>query len=812
MKELQDDALLAAVEAGEENSSAPSVSEILHLCLQYWYWFVISVVVCAGLGILKVKRATPIYQRTALIQIRDDDQGSSLNSSIANTFADLGMSSASSNVNNELIAIRSPRLLQEVVEKLNLQVSCTYKKDMRKLPLYGTALPYQITELEDFKHRVRFRVTAAEGAPTGHIDKFIVTYPGNKNVKMDWEYEFETSAIDTIATPEGTFIIKPSAVYTGPHQPEIEMEVSCTSILGAIKSLETQLTSSLTEEDASVITLTLSNSSQVRADDILNTLIEVYNQSWVDDRNQMARATSLFINERLIDIESELSNVDTDISSYKSKNLVPDVDEASRLYLEKANRTSDEIQNLRNQLTNAHYVRDFMSNPSHSKTFLPGNSGFPGIDTQILEYNKLMGDRNSLVASSSEANPRVQLYDSQIAEMRKAILMGLDNQIVALNNALSSLERSEAGANARIAANPTQAKYLLNVERQQKVKEALYLFLLQKREENELSQAFAPYNTRVLQYASGSGTPISPRPMMTLAMAFFLGLLIPAGVIYVRELMDTKVRSRRDVENLNIPFLGEIPLNGKHQGIVSRMAGRDKDKPLGILVSHGKSDNINEAFRLLRSNLEFMTRTDKDKCKVIMVTSAIPSSGKTFVSMNLAAALALKNTRVLLIDLDLRRHSMSSQLAENSRRGVSAYLAGSSDSIADLIAHDVDGYDNLDLLSSGAVPPNPSELLSGKRLEEIVEYAREHYDLVILDCPPTEAVADARVIARLCDMTLYIVRIGNLDRGFLPTLQRINTEGRYGRMAIVVNGAETHGVHSYGYSYGYGYGYGRKEK
>lgn len=413
----------------------------------------------------------------------------------------------------------------------------------------------------------------------------------------------------------------------------------------------------------------------------------------------------------------------------------------------------------------------------------------------------MMIERNNLEASSPN-HPRVKQYDVSLADMRAAILTSIDNEIVALNTSIKNLQKSKDSATARIAANPTQAKYLLSVGRQQKVKEALYLYLLQKREENELGQTFAPYNTRILQDATGSRRPVAPRKMVIMMASFILGLIIPTGVIYLLEMMNNRVRSRLDLDVLSIPFIGEIPYIGRQSKF-----GRREDVEQGIKVGHGKSDATNESFRLVRSNLEFMNRDENIQSKVIMVTSAIPGSGKTFVSMNLAASLALKHKKVLLIDLDLRRHSLSHQLAERVRQGVSAYLSGSID-IEATIAHNIDGIDNLDFMAAGAVPPNPAELLGGKRLETLLDYARQHYDAVIIDCPPTEAVADARVITRLTDMTLYVIRVGNLERAFLPEIERMYKENRYSRMAVILNGSATSGAHAY--HYGYSYNYNRK--
>ncbi|MBD5366853.1 MAG: polysaccharide biosynthesis tyrosine autokinase [Bacteroides sp.] len=790
-------------DAEQQEAGSVNLRDFFQQCLDNWYWFLISVVLCVGIGVFYLMRTTPSYESTALVQVRDDKNGAPLNSDFANTFADLGMFSSSADIFNELLAIRSPRLFGQVVDNLDLQVSYTTRHRLKELPLYGDNLPYIVHFVDGDNLSHEMTLSIEPGGKTGVLTDFVTYVKGDKIVS-DKIVKFNTMSIDTISTPVGRVLMRPNATFNGDKDAFDEIKISYCSAQAAIDRLDQTITSELADDHATVIKLTIVDSSPQRARDILDNLIETYNHSWIDDRNQIARATSHFINERLVGLEEELSDVDSDISSFKSQNLVPDVDEASSLYLKQASKTSDEILELNNQLSMANYVRDYLSNPAHATSLMPANSGtgVSGIDNQIVEYNRMMIERNNLASSSSESHPRVRQYDTSLDEMRSAVLTAIENQIVALNTAIRNMKQSQASANARIAANPTQAKYLLSVGRQQKVKESLYLYLLQKREENELSQTFAPYNTRILQDASLPIVPVAPRKAVILAAAFMLGLLFPTGWIYLYEMFNNKVRSRRDVESLSVPFIGEVPQVGK----VSKLKpAKDVDK--GILVRHGKSDAVNEAFRMLRSNLEFMIRDTDNPIKVIMVTSAIPASGKTLVSMNLAATLALKNYKVLLLDLDLRRHSLSHQLADQVNVGMSAYLSGSTD-FRSLIINNIDGVDHLDFLPAGAVPPNPAELLGGKRLESLMEYAREHYDIVIVDCPPTESVADARIITPLVDMTLYVARVGVLDRAFLPEIERMYRDNRYTRMGLILNGAPTSGV----YSYSYGYQYRSKHK
>ncbi|MCM1449256.1 MAG: polysaccharide biosynthesis tyrosine autokinase [Clostridiales bacterium] len=786
--------------ADEDSGKSINLADFFKLCLANWYWFAISIFVCLAFATLSVMRTTPTYQRTAMIQIRDDKHGGSLNNEFANSFADLGVFSSSADIYNELLAIKSPRLIAQVVDNLDLNVNYSVKSGLKQLPVYGSNLPFIAEFFEVDGNSYSMEIKVDENGNNAKLTDFVEFVPGGGEVKHEVEIPFQTVAIDTVSTPIGKIVMRPNAKFDGEMPGNGNIRVTYSSPQAATEYMLQSIKSELADQHATVIKLSIIDSSPRRAEDILNNLIEVYNQSWVDDKNQMARATSRFINQRLVGLEDELSDVDSDISSYKSENLVPDVDQASSLYLQQATKTGDEIIELNNKLSMAQYIRDYMMNPNHVASLMPANSGTGenAIDNQISEYNTIMLERNNLAASSSDNHPRVYQYDMSLGEMRKAVLASIDNQIVSLNTAINNLRRSQASATARIAANPTQAKYLMSIGRQQKVKEALYLYLLQKREENELSQTFAPYNTRLLQDAQGSRVAVAPRRSVILFTAFIIGLLIPMAVLYLYEMFNTKVRSRKDLEDLTLPFVGEIPEVGK------RKSRKHTDK-LGVVVAHGKNDAVNEAFRMLRSNLEFMSRNETvGEGKVIMVTSAIPGSGKTFVTMNLAATIALKGKRVLIVDLDLRRHTMSQLFSPHNRQGITGYLAGNTP-VNSIVVKNINDVEGLDFVPAGSVPPNPSELVGDERLKTFIDSMRSLYDVILIDCPPTEAVADSSVISRYTDMTIYVVRVGNLDRAFLPSIERMYRENRFQRMCVLLNGAPVTGAYANRYSYTYSY-------
>lgn len=360
--------------------------------------------------------------------------------------------------------------------------------------------------------------------------------------------------------------------------------------------------------------------------------------------------------------------------------------------------------------------------------------------------------------------------DQALASMRGAIIRSIDNQIVTLNSQIKSLRQTEQQTTSRIAANPTQAKYLLSVERQQKVKEALYLFLLQKREENELSQAFTAYNTRIVAPPHGSMLPMSPVRKNILMVACALGLLIPVVIIFICENMNTRVRGRKDLESVTVPFIGEIPLfTRKKKGIFRKKPQEVR----AIVVKEGSRDIINEAFRVLRTNLEFMTGKDKAS-NVIIVTSFNPGSGKSFLTMNIAVSFAIKGKKVLVIDGDLRHGSASSYI-DSPTKGLSDYLGGRIDNLNEIIVTNPK-QKYLDILPVGTIPPNPTELLFDDRLKQVIDTVREQYEYVLIDCPPIELVADTQIIEKLADRTIFVVRAGLLELSMLAELEKIYGE------------------------------------
>ena len=492
------------------------IQDLLYLCLARWKWFVLSLMVTIGVATVYLLRTPAVYTRTASVLIKEDSKGKSVSSDLE-SFSEFGLFQSGTNVNNELITFQSPALMTEVVKRLRLDMNYFVPEKFHRQVAYGLTLPVDVT-INDLPENESAGFTLKiQPDGTLYLSDFI-----RNGTDLD-EKDVKGSLLDSITTPLGKIII-----HTTPNYVKGEaytLYVGKSSLYNAVNSCSSNLSVSLNSEKASVIDLSFKDNSTQRAEDVLSMLISVYNENWVKDKNQIAVSTSMFINERLGVIERELGNVDEDISSYKSEHLLPDVQAASSMYMAQSSEANAQILSLNNQLYMTRYIRNYLANDANRTQLLPANSGIESanIESQIAEYNKQLLQRNSLVANSSTENPLVVDMDQALASMRGAIIRSIDNQIVTLNSQIKSLRQTEQQTTSRIAANPTQAKYLLSVERQQKVKEALYLFLLQKREENELSQAFTAYNTRIVTPPHGSMLPTSPVHKNIFMVAFALG-------------------------------------------------------------------------------------------------------------------------------------------------------------------------------------------------------------------------------------------------------------------------------------------------
>ena len=789
-----------------EKANKVKFSDLLALSLKYWYWIVLSVIVFVGLGWLMIKKTVPMYTQSTSILMRDDAEGSGTGSSTL-SLKELGLNTTSTVIEDEMEALRSPDLMAQVVVALGLQTQYYEVGTFHNTLLYGGNIPLKVSfpdmNPEEYAS-MKVKINRNEDITVEYLKIEENDFSINPQQRLTFG--------DAINSPAGKIVFQKTPFFK--KGTEYEIIVNHTGLETTAESLAAELEIEMKDDKHSnVVFLTCTDQNRQRADDILNTLLKCYNQNWLEARAEVVAATSEFISQRLADVEQELSGVDNSISNYKSSNMVPDVTHTAKMYMEESSELNAQILSYNNQLQMARYLKNYISNEGRFQV-LPVNSGLKDthIEQLVTEYNTLVMQRNSYLSNTSESNPLVVDIDSRLAALRRSIISSIDNAIVSLSTTINNMERQEKTNTARVSETPKQAKFLLSAERKQKVQESLYVFLLQKREENELSQTLFSVNTKMLRKPSGSKLPMSPNRGRIYIIAFVLGLAVPVGVIYLNENGNTKVRGRKDLEMLSTPIVGEIPewkSRLRRKSASGKMGGKKATKEeakhhiKGIVVQDGNRDLINEAIRVMRSNITRMTAADKSS--VIMVTSFNPGSGKTFLTMNLGVSLALKGHKILVIDGDLRRASLS-KFANSPKKGMADYLSGAVKDVNDVIKKNV-GAEGLDMLPVGVIPPNPTELLESDSFAEMMKKLRDEYRYILIDCPPGEMLADAQIIADFSDRTLFVMRVGVFERSMLKELERLYVTKKYPAIMTALNGAVV--GDKYGYSYSYGYGYNR---
>ena len=794
----------------QSTGSSFNAKFILALILRNWYWFLLCMAVALGLAFLKVKKTPPVYQRTASILIKSNDQGS-----MDQTLRELGVGQTPANLVNEMLMMNTSLISSEIVRRLDLDVEYYQHGYFYDKTVYGVNLPVKVKFLE---------LNDNESASL-HLDMEkdgSVSMSGMKKNGQEFPQTMGVHLGDTVVSPVGKLAILRSPYYY--EGASCSLEVFRTSLPSAAANVQWRIYAVLRDPNSTIVDIHFRDVSPARAEDILSTLVTVYNENWMQDRNKRIISTNEFIKDRLGVIEEELGDVDKSISKFKSEHLILDIDQAGNIAYAQANETEQQSTALENRIYMLRSVKDYLAGSQGDNQQIPYTSGIdnPLIEQRIMSYNEQLLQRNNHLANSSAQNPLVQDLNKQLASMRESIVQDLDTEISTLRLQQRNIQSLRGQAVSRVASNPKQANYLLSVERQQKVKESLYLFLLQKREENELSQAFTAYNTQLIEPPHGNMTPVQPEPRKIYLLALVLGLAVPAAVIALRELLKTTVQDRDDLKQMRMPFAGEIPQavqkKKKKKDRGEKKDGKKKGPLPEVLVKEKSRDVINEAFRVMRSNLEFILGFESTH-KVIMLTSINPGSGKTFITANLSTAIALKGKKVLAVDLDLRKGSLS-EYAGSPHEGISAFLSGKCADYHPMIVP----LGHVDILPCGKLPPNPSELLYSPRFRQLLESVREEYDYVFLDCPPAELVADASIVGRYVDLTLFVIRSKVMERSFLPELDNWYEEKKFTNLSVILNGTDAgggrygyhkYGYHRYGYAYGkYGYGvygYGSKE-
>lgn len=766
--------------SSNKNDQGLNIVDLFMYLASQWKWFLLSILICGGIAWYNYARAPLVYFRSATVIIKDpSNKASTSGLDRFDNFIN------KVNVANEILQFRSKKLMREVVQRVHADVSYQIKDGLRNNELYNespvlVSLPDALPE-QSFSFTMTLK------------DAKTVTLSDFSGIEAKPSYEVALN--DTVAIIEGMNVVVTATNYLRDSWLNTPIRVQKLPVESMVNYYKNALGIQQEEEEASILTLALKDSSPARAEDVLNTLITVYNEEAIKEKNQVAVNTANFINERLIIIERELGNVESNLESFKQRNQIVDIASSAGMYMTESQKYNADAMELETQLRLANFIKDYLTDPGKETDLIPSNTGISdmNIENQISLYNAAKLKRDHLIDDSSVNNPVVQELNNSLRAMKQSIIRAVDNMIVSLNVKRNDAQNREMRAQDRVTAIPTKERQMLSIERQQKIKEALYLFLLNKREENALSQAMADNNARVIDGAEGSNAPISPNRNRILLLGLLVGIALPGAVCLAILFMDTRVHGRKDIEGAtSVPYLGEIPLD--------KEAMKDHRKKVMAVKEQG-DDIVSEAFRILRTNMAFLSKKDKP-AQVITFTSFNIGAGKTFIARNLSMSLAYMKKRVVMVDLDIRKGTLSRHFG-HYHVGVTNYLSDNTVKVDDIIQH----QEGFDLIPAGILAPNPAELLMDNRLDELMSELRTRYDYIIADNVPVGLIADATIANRIADLTIFVVRAGKLDRRQLPDIEKLYQEKKLKNMALVLNGANPE-RHGYGYSYGYGYGYG----
>lgn len=769
-----------------------NILDILKYLGYHWKWFALSILVFGTYYYYQYSKSAFVYRQAQTVMIKTP-----MNTPATARLTRTNSTFNSVSVASEVLQLRSKELMRQTISRLGADVSYTIKDGLRNKELYKQSPVLVTVDGKSAETNYSFTITPVDaqhvqiGAWGDDIKGENQKIPLNKSVK----------------TPIGTIKVMPNLNYGKAYFGEV-VQVRKLSRESMVSQLIANLSITQMEDDANLLQIALEDQNSERAADIITTLITVYNEVSLADKNQIAVNTADFIRERLAIIESELGSVESDIERLRTSNQGVDVATAGQMYLSDSRQYQAERTTIETDIKLAGMMREYLKDGSKQAELIPNNTGLvdASVEGQIVEYNATLLRRNRLVEGSSTSNPVVQDLDNALGSMRGNINRAVENTMSGLNIKMGNVRQEEQKARGKAMAVPQKQRVMLSVERQQKVKEELFLYLLNKREENALNQAMTEDNIRIVDPASGSQAPLYPNLYKKVLTGVAIGFALPAIVLLLMLMLDTGVRGRQDIEAaLSVPFLGEIPLADNFKGESQK-----------VLVSKTGREPVTEAFRILRTNLNFMTK-DGIPPQVITLTSFSIGVGKTFTAINLSSVLSYLDKKVLVLDLDLRKGTLSSRLGINQGKGASHYLSDAQITVDDIIVKNHEDNPHLDFIPIGVVAPNPVELLLSKRLDTLIAELRTRYDYIIVDGVPVGIVADASIVDRISDLTMFIIRVGKMDRRQLPEIEKIYDAGKLSNLAIVLNGLKLggsgYGYGSYGYGYGgygYGYGYGTK--
>ncbi|MBB6500957.1 GumC family protein [Pedobacter cryoconitis] len=764
-----------------EDKSVHLLDLLKHLFF-HWKWFVLSILVFGGYFYFQYSKTQFTYNRSETVMIKTGTNSiSAVRIARPNNFYN------TVNVNAEILQLRSKELMQNTIRMIDADMSYVMMNGLRKNELY-TNSPYKVAQLH-YNPEAAF--------------SFTITRKNTNQVELSGFSVGDPSK--TILVKLNGYVKTPVGIVSISLRPNYNKAILVNSVLvtkSPLKAVVGYFLSNLTIvqlEDAAMLQITLEDTSPLRAGDLITKLIEVYNSMTIKEKNRIAINTSEFIQKRLSIIQQELGSVESNLENMKAANQGLDIKSASETYWTTSRTQQSSIQDIETQKKMVEMMREHLIKKNND--LIPSNTGLVdnNIENQIAEYNIVLLKKNRLQEGNNSENPAIKDLDAALMAMHKNIIRIMTNAITGFTVKISNLKQEEAKALHSAHELPAKQRLMLSEERQQKVKEDLYIFLLNKREENALNLAMTDDNIRVIDPASGSDSPISPNKFRKMMMGVGIGFALPTSMLLLVLLLNTGVRSRKDIETqITVPFLGEIPFSSEI-----------RNSKNGIVVQEQGFDEVTEAFRITRTNLGFMSPGDK-KEQVLTFTSFNPGAGKTFSVINLGMSLKFLNKRVVLLDLDLRKGTLSHLTKVPMPIGITHFLADANIQIDQIIYKDRIA-EHIDIIPIGVIAPNPVELLLSERLDLLINSLKQQYDYIVVDGVPLGIVADSSIVNRISDTTIFVIRAGKMDRRQLPDLEKIYRKKTFNNLSIILNGINSNGG-NYGYSYGYGYGYGYGHK